>query len=128
MKVSITSGVNGPDGNWVDKPVAGNRHFYVANYANPNITEYDVNGNLLFTYSADIADPIGVTTDKNGNVFEADLNYTVPSGGYVNEYAQMSNTVIASCSPGGNVEGVAVDKHGNVFVALQSLNGRRRYH
>jgi hypothetical protein len=113
---TVSSGVNGPDGNWVDKPVMGVRNYYIANYGNPNITEYDVQGNLEFTYSAGIADSIGVTTDKTGNVYEADFNYTVPGGGYVNEYKQKSNTVTATCSPGGSVEGVAVDKHGNVFV------------
>jgi hypothetical protein len=120
---TISSGMNGVDGNWVDKPVGGVRHLYVANYINPNITEYDTAGNLVFTYSTGIADSIGVTTDKNGNVFEADLNYTVSGGGYVNEYAQQSNTVMATCSPGGNVEGVAVDKHGNVFVDYNLASG-----
>lgn len=119
---TVSSGVNGPDGNWVDKPVGGRRNYYIANYGNPNITEYDVNGNLEFTYSAGIADSIGVTTDKHGNVYEADYNYTVPNGGYVNEYAPMTNSVMASCSPGGNVEGVAVDKHGNVFVDWNNLS------
>ena len=120
---TISTGTNGPDGNWVDKPVAGVRHFYVANYANPNITEYDTAGNLVFTYSAGIADPVDVTTDKLGNVYEADFNFTVSGGGYVNEYRQQSNIVLASCSPGGNVEGVAVDKHGNVFVDYNNTSG-----
>jgi hypothetical protein len=120
---TISSGMNGPDGNWVDKPVGGVRHLYVANYGNPNITEYDTAGNLVFTYSAGIADSIGVTTDKLGNVYEADFNYSVSGGGYVNEYAQQSNTVLATCSPGGNVEGVAVDKHGNVFVDYNLASG-----
>ncbi|MGA8574432.1 MAG: hypothetical protein WB609_01935 [Candidatus Cybelea sp.] len=119
---TIGSGLTGPDGNWVDKPVAGVRHLYIANYSGPNITEYDTAGNLVFTYNANMADPVDVTTDKNGNVYEADFNYTVQGGGYVNEYAQQSNTVMASCSPGGNVEGVAVDKHGNVFVAYNNLS------
>jgi hypothetical protein len=116
---TISNGVNGPDGNWVDK----NGNFYVANYANPNITEYDPSGNLMFTYSTGIADPVDVTTDKVGNVYEADFNYTVSGGGYVNEYAQGSNTVAATCSQGGNVESVAVDKHGNVFVYYNNPSG-----
>ena len=122
---SFSTGMNGPDGDWVDKTHP--QDLYVANYAGPYITEYTGanNGNpptLAYTYSTGIADPVDVTTDKNGNVYEADYNYTVAGGGYVNEYAQMSNTVIASCSPGGNVEGVAVDKHGNVFVSYNNTS------
>ena len=120
---TVSSGVNGPYGNWVDKPVAGVRHYYIANYGNPNITEYDVQGNLLFTYNAGISDSIGVSTDKNGNVYEADYNPSITGGGYVNEYRQRSNIVLATCSPGGAVEGVAVDKHGNVFVDYNNTTG-----
>lgn len=119
---TISGGMNGVDGNWVDKPVGGVRHLYVANYANSNITEYDTAGNLVFTYSNGIADAVDVTTDKHGNVYEADFNFNVQGGGYVNEYAQQSNTLLATCSPGGNVEGVAVDRHGNVFVAYNNLS------
>ncbi|MGB8907819.1 MAG: hypothetical protein WCC84_03630 [Candidatus Cybelea sp.] len=116
---SFTAGLNGADGDWVDK---ASKDVYVANYAGPYVTEYDESGNLLYTYSAGMADAVDVTTDKLGNVYEADFNYTVQGGGFVNEYAHMSNTVVASCSPGGNVEGVAVDKHGNVFVAYNNLS------
>jgi hypothetical protein len=108
-------GVDGPDGNWVDK--SGN--LYVANYANESITEYNSAGNLIFTYTGGISDSIGVTTDKNGNVYEADFDYPNLNG-YVNEYAQQSNTVAATCSPGGGVESVAVDKQGDVFAAYNN--------
>jgi DNA-binding beta-propeller fold protein YncE len=118
---TISSGTNGVDGNCVDKQVGGVRHLYVANYINPNITEYDTAGNLVFTYSAGMSDAVNVATDKNGNVYEADFNGDVQNGGYVNEYAQQSNTVMASCSPGGNLEGIAVDRHGNVFVSYDNL-------
>lgn len=123
---SFTTSMNGPDGDWVDKSTM-NPDLYVANYNGPYITEYSnaKTGNpptLAYTYSTGMADPVDVTTDKLGNVYEADYNYTVQGGGYVNEYAHMSNTVVASCSPGGNVEGVAVDKHGNVFVAWNNFS------
>lgn len=113
----ITASVDGPDGNWVDKK--GN--LYVANYAGPYITEYSKTHALIETYSAGVADSVNVSTDKHGNVYEADYNYTVTNGGYVNEYAQGSNSVIATCSPGGNVEGVAIDKQGDVFVDYENL-------
>ena len=112
---SITSGLNGPDGNWVGKNPGD---LYVANYAGPYVTEYDwATGNLNYTYSTGLADPVDVTTDRANNVYVADFNYTVPGGGFINEYAHQSNTVIATCSPGGNVEGVAVDSRGDVFAS-----------
>ncbi len=118
---TIGSGMTGANGNWVDKPVSGVRHLYEADYTGPYVNEYDTAGNLVFQYSAGMTDPVEVTTDKNGNVYEADFNYNSASlPGAVNEYAPMSNTVMASCAPG-NVEGVAVDKHGNVFAAYNNL-------
>ena len=110
---SITNGINGPDGNWVDKK--GN--VYVANYGGPNVTEYNKAGNLIFTYSSGLTDPVAVTTDKKGHVFAADFN-----GNFVSEFNQQSNTPVATCYPGGYGEGVAVDKHGNVFVAWTNFS------
>ncbi len=98
----------GPDGNWVDQ--AGN--LYVANYRARNITEYAPGATApTFTYASGMNDPVGVTTDEAGNVYEADFD-----GGFVNEYSQATDAVVASCSPGGTVEGVAVDENGNVFA------------
>ena len=109
---SISNGIDGPDGNWVD--TKGN--LYVANYAGINITEYKPGGSSpSYTYSSGMSDPVAVSTDSKGNVYEGDY-----LGGYVGEYAQGSNTQTAECSPGGYVEGVAVDKSGNVFVAYLS--------
>jgi len=110
---SISASINGPDGNWVDKK--GN--IYVANYGGPYITEYNKAGNLIYTYSSGITDPVAVTTDKKGHVFAADFN-----GNFVTEFNQQSNTPVATCYPGGYGEGVAVDKHGNVFVAWTNFS------
>lgn len=105
---SISDSIEGPDGDWVDK----HGNLYVANYKGRSITEYARGANTpTFTYASGMGDPVGVTTDALGNVYEADF-----AGGYVNEYNQGTDTVVASCSPGGSVEGVAVDPSGNVFV------------
>lgn len=110
----ITDGIAAPDGNWYDT-----HGLYVANYANASITQYQLPSQLTFTYRQRMVDPVAVTTDSNGNVYEAD--YAYPRGnGFVNEYAQGSNTVIARCSPGGAAEGVAVDQRGDVFLAYNS--------
>jgi hypothetical protein len=106
---SIDNGTNGPDGDWYDM-----HGLYVANDAGADVTQYTPQY-FAYTYSTGMVDPVDVTTDSPGNVYEADYDY--PDGnGFVNEYAQESNTIVQSCSPGGAVEGVAVDKHGDVFV------------
>jgi hypothetical protein len=111
---SISSGIDGPDGNWVDKK--GN--LYVANYAGADITEYAKGSSSPKSTYSGVEDPVAVTTDPSGNVYEGDYE-----GGYVSEFAQGSNSIIAQCSPGGDVEGVAVDKSGDVFVAYEATSG-----
>ncbi|HET6277050.1 MAG TPA: hypothetical protein VFE16_14065 [Candidatus Cybelea sp.] len=117
---TIGSGMSGANGNWVDRATDG-RHLFEANYTGPYINEYNPDGSLAFTYSAGMTDPVEVTTDKHKNVYEGEFNYnTAGIPGAVNEYAPMTNSVMASCAPG-NVEGVAVDKHGNVFAAYNNV-------
>lgn len=112
---TISSGISGPDGNVLD--LKGN--LYVANYSGITIQEYKPRATSpSFTYSSGMSDPVGVTVDTHGNVFEADYNFG--GSGYVSEYAQHSNSVLHTCSPGGAAEGVAVDTHGNVFVSYNT--------
>jgi hypothetical protein len=104
----ITNGVSGPQDVFLDRQ----GRLYVANATTSDVTEY-APGNTsapIFTYSAHVVFPDAVTTDARGNVFEGDAN------GSINEYFQGSNGVVASCSQGGNVDGVAVDSSGDVFV------------
>jgi hypothetical protein len=105
---SISKGLISPDGDFVD--TSGN--LYVTDYDGVDIQEYKPGGKSpSFTYNAGMTDPVNVSLDTHGNVYEADFD-----GYYVNEYAQKSNTVIDTCSPGGAVEGVAVDENNDVFV------------
>jgi len=57
-----------------------------------------------------VVEPVEVTTNSQGNVYEADLAYYAP--GVVNEYRQHNNTVAATCTLQGEVRGVAVDGRG----------------
>jgi DNA-binding beta-propeller fold protein YncE len=105
----ISNGLDGADGDFLD--LQGN--LYVANWTGVTITEYAPGGESpSFTYSASMTDPVDVSVDTHQNVYDADY-----SGSAVNEYAQQSNALAESCEPGGEVEGVAADKRGDVFVS-----------
>lgn len=114
---TVTSGISGPDGDWYDQA----HRLYVANYTGPDVQEYAPSPTSpIFTYSSGLSDPINVTTDESGNVYAVD--YASGGAGFVNEYAQGSNTVLHTCSPGGAPEGIAVGETGKVFVS-QNING-----
>ncbi len=111
---TITSGVNHPNGGWIDKK--GN--LYVANSGADNITEYAPNDTTpAFTYSAGMEYPAAVTTDAAGNVYEGDYDNGV--NGHVSEYPQHSDAPKYTCQfyPPGGIEGVAVDGAHDVFLA-----------
>jgi hypothetical protein len=113
----ISSGIQGPDGNYVDS----HRNFYTANYLGPNIEEYKpATTQPSFTYKSGMKDPVDVSADAQGNVYEADYN-----GAFVAEYAQGQDSMINACLPGGNVEGVAIDSSNDVFVAYNTKKGAR---
>jgi hypothetical protein len=114
----ITSGIAGPDGSFVDAA----HNFYEADYVNLVINEFAHAGSTewigstpSFSYSSGLSDPIGVAVDSSGNVYAANWNFG--SGGAVVEYAQGSNTAINTCTLTGGVEGVAIDKAGDVFAS-----------
>jgi hypothetical protein len=103
---TITSGLNGPDGDWYD--IRG--RLYVANYIGVNVTEYAPGGSTpIHTYSAGLLDPVVVTTDGAGRVFVGD--YNSGGSGFVNEYQQGSNSVVHSCSRGGRGYRRRQDRH-----------------
>lgn len=57
-----------------------------------------------------MSDPVNVTTDSHGNVYDGDFK------GYVAEWAQNGKKPLFSCPTGDHVWGVAVDHGGDVFV------------
>ena len=112
---TITSGLNGPDGDWYDQ--AGN--LYVANYNGPYVQEYAPGGSSpSVTYSTGLGDPINVTTDESSNVYVVDYNFG--GAGFVNEYTQGLNQVSHTCSLPGAPEGIAVGETGAVFVSYNN--------
>jgi hypothetical protein len=116
---TITSGLNGSDGVWVDPK--GN--VYVANYNGANVTEYKAGkGSPICTYSTGITDPINVTTDTAGNVYIDDFNH-LQTPGYIDVFGQCSNTMKKQYAVSSGPEGVAVDKAGDIFVLYFGNNG-----
>lgn len=100
----------GPDRSWVDK--LGN--LYVTIPFAKEINEYAPGTTTpSFTYSAKMQESESVATDKHGNVYEGDV-----TGHFVNEYQSNTNSVLATCSPGGEVLGVAIDARGDVFLSV----------
>lgn len=114
---SITNGLKSPHGEWFDH----HGNFYVTNDNGANVTEYAPGASTpTFTYSTGIADPVTVVTDNSGNVYVADFNRLNP--GYVEEYAQGSNTLIQRCTVPGSPTGLTFNSSGNLYVAyLNSL-------
>lgn len=106
---SITGGIGDIDRNWVD--THGNLYF--AQFSPVEIVEYAPGGSSpTFTYYSQMQFPVDVATDRAGDVFEAD---ELTSS--VNEYAQKSNTVSATCGNGIKLFlSVAVDGKNDVFV------------
>ena len=85
---SITSGINSPDGAFLDRD--GN--LYVANLGftgPPGITEYAPRGSSpKFIYGANKIDPVTVSVDRYGHVYDADYI------GFVAEYGQGRNKIL----------------------------------
>ncbi len=119
----ITAGISGPEADDLD--ATGN--LYVANAATDDITEYAPGASSpSFTYSSGMIFPVNLTVDRHGNVLEADYgDQRQRNIGFINEYAQRSDTILQSCPTPGRTEGVAVDPAGDVFVSYNTRFGGR---
>jgi hypothetical protein len=115
----ITSGVNGSDGLWVDN----HGNLYVSNFNSDTVTEYAPGASSpTCTYSSGLVDPINVTTDNAGNVYVVDF-YVDQNPGYIDKFAQCDNTISAQYPVSSGPQGVAVDRHGDIFVSYYSNGG-----
>ncbi len=116
---TITAGLNGSDGVWVDKK--GN--VYVANFGNASVTEYKKgHGAPTCTYSSGLVDPINVTGDNAGNVYVVDFNlFQTP--GHVDKFAQCKNSIVKEYDVDSGPEGAAIDASGNIFVSYLGPDG-----
>jgi hypothetical protein len=108
---TLSDGITESDGVWVDSK--GN--VYVAN-AGSNVVEYAPGGTSPTCTYTGATDPINVATDSKGNVYVADFNL-LHNPGYIDEYAQCTDTIEKQWPIDEGPEGVAVDKKGDIFVA-----------
>lgn len=116
---TITKGLSGAEGLWVDS--AGN--LYAANSQLATVSEYAPGGTSpKCTYSKNIVSPIDEATDSKGNVYIVDFNH-FQSPGYIDEFKQCSNALIARYSIITPPEGVAVDAKGDIFVSYVTVAG-----
>jgi hypothetical protein len=112
-------------GLWSDQ-----RYLYVVTVCGngDSVREYSPNNPTpVFTYTNGVTGPANVSTQigSQQHVFITNDNGTAES---VIEFQRDTNTVLATCYPGGNpfsygVWGVAIDSSGNVFVDIGDANG-----
>jgi DNA-binding beta-propeller fold protein YncE len=111
---AITNGVSDTNSVWVDN--VGN--VYVANLETADITEFAPGAKSpSCTYASGLVDPVNVTTDSKGNVYVADFNFYAKIG-YIDVFAQCTDTIAKQYEIKHGPEGVAVDASGDIFVSF----------
>jgi DNA-binding beta-propeller fold protein YncE len=110
----ITAGIDGPYGLWYDRATAS---LYVANQSNNTVTVYE-HGSVQpsRTYSEDLSRPLYPIVDNNGVLYVGNAN-----NGTVVEYlpgSMHAHQVLQT--PGNEADGLALDKHENLYVAYRS--------
>ena len=114
---TITAGINIPYGLWFDR---GAQELYVANQGNNTVTVYSHGSTQpTRTYSQDLSRPLYPIVDRHGELYVGNAN-----GGTVVEYlAGSTNVYQVLQTPGVEADGLALDKHENLYVAYRGNNG-----
>jgi sugar lactone lactonase YvrE len=113
---TITRGVSGPDGVFVD--VTGSI-YVVNNVRTSNVTVYPPRGNKpSVRYTEGLHHPVDVVVGAEGTVYVA--NFDSGQSGTVVEYASGTTTASKILRPGGSVYGLALDARNRLYVAYQS--------
>lgn len=113
---TITAGVSGPWGLYVDKY----RTLYVTNQGNNTVTAYPAGATTPgLIYSKELNRPLYTIVDRYGNVFVGNAN-----DGTVVEYVGGFRTQYKVIQTAGNeVDGMDFDQQGNLYVAYRSESG-----
>jgi hypothetical protein len=116
---SISNGINGPWGLWVDQ----NSNLYVANRGAHDVTEYAPGSvNPTATYSQHVGDALYPIVDRNGDVFVANGDLA-SGGGTVTEFLAGSTSDYRILqTPGTEVDGMDFDTRGNLYVAYRGAS------
>ena len=112
---TISSGIDGPYGLWFDR---GTESLYVANQVNNTVTVYS-NGQPTSTYSQDLNRPLYPMVDLHGELYVGNAN----NGTVVEYLAGSTNVYQVLQTPGSEADGMALDKHENLYVAYRGSSG-----
>jgi DNA-binding beta-propeller fold protein YncE len=115
---TITAGIDFPYGLWFDR---GAQELYVANQIGNTVTVYSHGSTQLArTYSQELNRPLYPIVDRQGELYVGNAN-----GGFVTEYlAGSTNVYQVLQTPGVEVDGLALDKQENLYVAYRGSDGQ----
>lgn len=114
---TITAGIEAPYGLWFDR---GAQELYVANQAD-TVTVYPYGSTQPSrTYTQDLNRPLYPIVDSHGELYVGNAN-----DGTVVEYLKGTTNVHQVLqTPGVEADGLALDKHENLYVAYRDSSGR----
>jgi hypothetical protein len=111
---TITVGISLPYGLWFDSRT---KSLYVANQGTNTVTAYPYGSTQpTLTYSQNLDRPLFPMVDRKGNLFVSNAN----NGTVVEYLAGSTNVYRVLQTPGVEADGMAFDRHGNLYVAYRT--------